>query len=152
MLSNWVARKVCLCPNWWSFSTFATFGKALFASDLAMRNVYPNTTPEWRAVVKEGAEGLCEFYGFLDQTASWMCNVAIIWIMLYMLWIVNKLQRVQRGKPDQIQYVYQNWAGRTVFSDIISPYIQLDSIHLEDEWYLWIKEFSSYCKESELGI
>ena len=43
-------------------------------------------------VVKEGAKGLCTFYGFFDQIAVWMCNVAIIWIMLYMLWIANKLR------------------------------------------------------------
>ena len=47
--------------------------------------------------MKHGAEGLCAFYSFLDQIALWMCNVAIIWIMLYMLWIVNKLRRVQGG-------------------------------------------------------
>ena len=33
-------------------------------------------------VVREGAEGQCAFYGFLDQVTLWMCNMAIIWIML----------------------------------------------------------------------
>ena len=46
-----------------------------------------------KVVVKEGAEGLCGFYGFLDQSVLWVCKVAIIWIMLSLLW---KVQRVQR--------------------------------------------------------
>ena len=50
-------------------------------------------------IVKEGAEGLCAFYGFLDQIALWMCNVAIVWNVLYNLWVATELLKIQRGAP-----------------------------------------------------
>ena len=88
-------------------------------------------------VVREGAEGQCALYGFLDQITLWMCNVAIIWIMLYMLWIANKLQSTEGCQSNRKQSICQNLADRTIFSAILPPYIQLDSVYLEYVRYFW---------------
>ena len=108
------------------------------------------------AVVKEGAEGLCAFYGFLDQIALWMCNVAIIWIMLYMLWIANKLQRVQRGasptknkisiKTELIGLCFLLFFPLT-FNWI--PFIW-NMYGISGLW-CWIKESRGYCEDYGLG-
>ena len=107
-------------------------------------------------IVKEGAEGLCAFYGFLDQIALWMCNVAIIWIMLYMLWIANKIQRVQRGasptknkipiKIELIGLIFLLFFPLT-FNWI--PFIW-NMYGISGLW-CWIKESRSYCEEYGLG-
>jgi hypothetical protein len=107
-------------------------------------------------IVKEGAEGLCAFYGFLDQIARWMCNVAIIWIMLYMLWIANKLRRVQRGavptknkvsiKTELIGLIFLLFFPLT-FNWI--PFIW--NMYSISGLWCWIKESRGYCEGYGLG-
>ena len=107
-------------------------------------------------IVKEGTEGLCAFYGFLDQIALWMCNVAIIWIMLYMLWITNKLRRVQRGasltnnkisiKTEIVGLLFLLFFPLT-FNWI--PFIW-NMYGISGLW-CWIKESRGYCEGYRLG-
>ena len=108
-------------------------------------------------VVKQGAEGLCAFYGFLDQIALWMCNVAIIWIMLYMLWIVNKLRRVQRGANSTNHKISIKAELVGLFFLVFFP-LTFNWIPFVWNMYgisglwCWIKESRGYCEDYELGL
>ena len=105
-------------------------------------------------VVKEGAEGLCAFYGFLDQIALWMCNVAIIWIMLYMLWIANKLRTVQNISNNKIS-IKTELIGLCflLFFPLTFNWIPFiwNMYGISGLW-CWIKESRGYCEEYELGL
>ena len=109
-------------------------------------------------VVKEGAEGLCAFYGFLDQIALWMCNVAIIWIMVYLLWIVNKVRRVQNGSgissTNKIS-IKAELIGLSflVFFPITFNWIPFiwNMYGISGLW-CWIKESRGSCEGYELGL
>ena len=107
-------------------------------------------------VVREGAEGQCALYGFLDQVTLWMCNVAIIWIMLYMLWIANKLQRVQRGaNPTENKVSVKTeliGLGFLLFFPLTFNWIPFiwNMYGISGLW-CWIKEFRDYCEDYKLG-
>ena len=105
-------------------------------------------------VVKEGAEGLCAFYGFLDQIALWMCNVAIIWIMLYLLWKVQRIHWGINQTKNKIS-VKTEWVG--LFFLLIFPFtfnwipFIWDMYGISGLW-CWIKESRGYCEDYELGL
>ena len=108
-------------------------------------------------VVKEGAEGLCAFYGFLDQIALWMSNVAVIWIMLYLLWIANKLRKVHRdGNPYKNKIsIKTELVG--LFFLIVFPFTFnwipfIWNMYGISGLWCWIKESRDYCHDYNFGL
>ena len=110
-------------------------------------------------IVKEGAYGLCAFYGFLDQIALWMCNVAIIWNVLYNLWIAVELLKIQKGapgNPDKCKISIKTELIGLFFLLIFPvtfnwiPFIW-DMYGISGLW-CWIKESRGYCEGYELGL
>ena len=110
-------------------------------------------------IVKEGADGLCAFYGFLDQTALWMCNVAIIWNVLYNLWTAKELLGAQRGaiiNPDNSKTsIKTELVG--LFCLLIFPFTFnwipfIWNMYGISGLWCWIKESRGYCEDYELGL
>ena len=108
-------------------------------------------------VVKEGAEGLCAFYGFLDQIALWMSNVAVIWIMLYLLWIANKLRKAHRdGNPYKNKIsIKTELVG--LFFLIVFPFTFnwipfIWNMYGISGLWCWIKESRDYCHDYNFGL
>ena len=60
------------------------------------------------AVEGRDGEGWCTTYGFLDQVTMWMRNMAILWIMFYMLWLTHQLKRLQNGEQVENIQFYKN--------------------------------------------
>ena len=108
-------------------------------------------------VVKEGAETLCAVYGFLDQIALWMGNVAIVWIMLYLLWIVNQLRCVQKGAHPNKNKISTKTELIGLFFLLVFP-LTFNWIPFVWNMYgisglwCWIKESRDYCHDYELGL
>ena len=110
-------------------------------------------------IVKEGAEGLCAFYGFLDQIALWMCNVAIIWNVSYNLWVATELLKIQRGahgNPDKLKIsIKTELVG--LFFLLIFPFFFnwipfIWNMYGISGLWCWIKESRGYCEGYELGL
>ena len=112
-----------------------------------------------QVIVKEGAEGLCAFYGFLDQIALWMCNVAIIWNVLYNLWMAMELLKIQRGalsNPDKGKISIKTELVGLFFLLIFPltfnwiPFIW-NMYGISGLW-CWIKESRGYCEDYDPGL
>ena len=110
-------------------------------------------------VVKEGKITLCAIYGFLDQIALWMGNVAIIWIVLYLSWLANKLRMLQKGtvaktesneisKRTELVGLFFLLVFPLTFNWI--PFVW-DMYGISGLW-CWIKESRGYCEDYDLGL
>ena len=106
--------------------------------------------------MREGADGLCAFFGFLDQIALWMCNVAIIWIMLYLLW---KVQRVHKGIDPTTNNTMISIKTELIglFCLVLFPFTFNWIPFIKDMYgisglWCWIKETSGNCDSNDLGL
>ena len=108
-------------------------------------------------VVKEGADAVCAFYGFLDQLALWMGNVAIIWIMLYLLWLVHGLRKIQKGVRYQNSEISLKTEMLGLFFLLVFPLsfnwipFVWDMYGISGLW-CWIKESRDICHDYDLGL
>ena len=110
------------------------------------------TRPNWGSV--------CSLFGFLDQIISWMGFIAIVWIMIYMLWLTYHLYKIQDGmQPERINIhkVSKKIEMVAILSLFITPFV-LNWIPfiwgmygLSGPW-CWIKGTRNACDDITLGV
>ena len=115
--------------------------------------------------VREGWGRACAAFGFIDQIASWMGIITILWIMFYLLWLSYKLRRLQNGKVEPptvnssdkpYQQISKAEMGGIVALLILPftlnwiPFIW-DMYGLSGPW-CWIKSTGNNCEDYKLGL
>ena len=108
-------------------------------------------------VVKEGAESLCAFYGFLEQLALRMGNVATIWSCCTCCGSQTSRKGWQRGAdPDKIKISTKRELVGLFFLFVFPltfnwiPFIR-NMYGISGLW-CWIKESRDYCSDYVLGL
>ena len=127
---------------------------------ILLMEVLPADMQDGEVFIRPNWGGVCSLFGFLDQIISWMGFTAIVWIMIYMLWLTYHLYKIQDGMlPERINIrkVSKKVEIVAISSLFITPFV-LNWIPfiwgmygLSGPW-CWIKGTRSACDDITLGV
>lgn len=127
---------------------------------ILLMEVLPAYMQDGKVFIRPNWGGVCSFFGFLDQIISWMGFTAIVWIMIYMLWLTYHLYKIQDGmQPESINIrnISKKVEIVAISSLFITPFV-LNWIPfiwgmygLSGPW-CWIKGTRNACDDVTLGV
>ena len=73
----------------------------LAEATILVLEVIPANLQDGKVFIRPNWSGVCSFFGYVEQIISWMGFIAIVWIMIYMLWLTYHLHKIQVGQQNE---------------------------------------------------
>ena len=132
----------------------------LFEATILLLEVIPAELQDGEVFIRPNWGGVCSLFGFIDQIISWMGFIAIVWIMLYMLWLTYHLYKIQDGQQHENSHapkVSKKVEMIGILTLLITPFVLnwipfiWDMYGLSGPW-CWIKGTQNSCGNFALGV
>ena len=98
LLSGVVLLLFCISKDFRNFVYRLVFYLVLLnlaEAAILLMEVLPADMQDGEVFIRPNWGGVCFLFGFLDQVISWMGFTAIVWIMIYMLWLTYHLHKIK---------------------------------------------------------